>query len=72
MQTYHSPGLPGNGEVSSADTLPLWRWAAAKAAPASSAAIPRAVRRIAAKGRISLPHATVVAELLGLTSEASR
>ncbi len=63
--------VSGKGEALSFATLPLWQWAAAKAVPAQSP-VNRAVLRIAAQGRISLPHAAVVAELMGITMEASQ
>jgi hypothetical protein len=70
MRNYHNPGLPGNREVAPMTPLPLFQWAATKAASPTSTSIPRAILRIAAKGRISLTHAAVIADLLGFASEA--
>jgi len=68
MSSYHNPGMPGNREVAPAASLPLFAWAAT-AAPANVSRIPIAVRRIAAKARVSLHHATVIATLAGIPSE---
>jgi hypothetical protein len=63
--------VSGEGEALSFATLPLWQWAATKAAR-DHLPVNRAVRRIAAQGRVSFSHAAVVAELMGITMEASQ
>ncbi len=69
MRDYHRPGMPGHGKRAPVASLPLFAWAAASAAPAKTPTIARAVRRIAAKGRISLHHAAVIATLAGIPTE---
>ncbi len=69
MRGYHRSGAPGHGKGASVASLPLFAWAAAKADPATTPNIARAVRRIAAKGRISLHHAAVIATLAGIPTE---
>jgi hypothetical protein len=69
MQPTPNPNS-GEGRALPFVTLPLWHWAANKAALPTSTTIPRAVRHIAAKGRISIAHAAVVANLMGFNSEA--
>ncbi len=71
MNTKRNP-VSGEVKALSFATLPLWHSAATTAAPTPSATIPRAVRHIAAKGRISLTQAAVIAALMGFNSEASQ
>ena len=68
MTSYHNPRLPGNWELAPAASLPLFAWAAT-AAHCNSSRIPIAVRRIAAKARVSFHHAAVIATLAGIPSE---
>ena len=69
MKPTRNP-VSGEGEVLSFASLPLWQWAATKPHAASPFNWP--ALRIAAKARISLPHAAIVAELMGYPTEASQ
>jgi hypothetical protein len=71
MNTSRNPFAGEGGALPSA-TLPLWQWAATKAAIAPSKPFHRAVRRIATKAQISSAHAAVLAELMGHTQEISQ
>jgi hypothetical protein len=71
MNAYHSPGLQGNEKLRAESALPLFEWAATKATVAQSP-VNRAVLRIAAQGRISVPYAAVIAGLMGISMEASQ